>query len=193
VHQEHIGPTAADCRRDRRCADHIARTRPTPLSHSLALLSYADSTQGGENSEEIEQPNGHANDHDPVEDRFDGSLHGDETIHEPQQYAHRNESDNNLNEWNGTLASLFQLQLTSGELLFAMVGSRGASMSEQFRSPRNAPDVRNISRSDFRPAVRFFNTQRLFPGDELRLYAVVQVGLHGMVVRKPVMQDDVQQ
>jgi hypothetical protein len=63
-----------------------------------------------EDPKDIEQPQGHADDHDSVEDRLDGSLHGDETIDEPKKHAYNDESDNNLNEWNGTLALLFRLE-----------------------------------------------------------------------------------
>ena len=68
--------------------------------------SYVDPVHGGDNSKDIEQPDSHTDDHHNVENRFNGPLHGDKTIHEPQQQAYDNESDNNLNQWNGPLALL---------------------------------------------------------------------------------------
>lgn len=59
----------------------------------------ADAMQRGDNPEEIEQPDSHANDHDNVEDRFDGSLHRDETVHQPKEDADNNKRDDYLKEW----------------------------------------------------------------------------------------------
>jgi hypothetical protein len=38
-----------------------------------------------EQSKYVEEPQHHANDDDSIQDRFDASGHGDETIHQPQQ------------------------------------------------------------------------------------------------------------
>jgi len=38
--------------------------------------------------ENIQQPQNHGNDNNAAQDGLDGSLHGNEAIHQPQEYAH---------------------------------------------------------------------------------------------------------
>jgi hypothetical protein len=47
--------------------------------------------------EDIEEPQNYRNDHDAVENRLDGSLHGNEAIHEPEKDTHHNKNFQELN------------------------------------------------------------------------------------------------
>ena len=47
-------------------------------------------------SKYIQQPQNHGNDHDAIQNRLDGSLHWNETIHQPQQDTHYDENFQNL-------------------------------------------------------------------------------------------------
>ena len=40
----------------------------------------------------IKDPQNHGNDHDAVQNRLDGSLHGNEAIHQPQEDTHHDEN-----------------------------------------------------------------------------------------------------
>ena len=44
----------------------------------------------------IQQPHNHGNDHDAIQNRLDGSLHWNETIHQLQQDTHYDENFQNL-------------------------------------------------------------------------------------------------
>jgi hypothetical protein len=47
--------------------------------------------------ENIQQPQNHGDDDDAVQNGLDGALHGDEAIHQPQEYAHHDENFQELN------------------------------------------------------------------------------------------------
>ena len=53
----------------------------------------------------IEQPYDHSDNHDPVEDRLDRSLHGDEAVNQPEQHSDGDERENNLDERHSVLLS----------------------------------------------------------------------------------------
>jgi hypothetical protein len=72
-----------------------------PLHHPLhphhRLRTNVDSGKGIKESKNIQDPQNHGNDHDAVQDRFDGSLHGNEAIHQPQEDTHHDENFEQLN------------------------------------------------------------------------------------------------
>jgi hypothetical protein len=50
-----------------------------------------------EESEDVQQPQNHGNDHNTIEDGLDGSLHRNKAIHEPQENTHYDENFQELN------------------------------------------------------------------------------------------------
>jgi len=48
-------------------------------------------------AENVHQPQNHGDDHDTIQDGLDGSLHGDEAIHQPQEDTHHEEYFEDLN------------------------------------------------------------------------------------------------
>jgi hypothetical protein len=60
-------------------------------------------------TENIQQPENDGNHHDAVEDGLDGSLHGDEAIHQPQKNTHDNENFQDLEQRHDLLPSLFRV------------------------------------------------------------------------------------
>jgi len=49
-----------------------------------------------EQSEDIQQPQNHCNDYDAIQNGFDGSLHWDESVHQPQKNTDNNQNFENL-------------------------------------------------------------------------------------------------
>jgi hypothetical protein len=47
--------------------------------------------------EYIQEPQNHCDDYDTVQNRFNGSLHGNEAVHEPQKNTHHDENFKELN------------------------------------------------------------------------------------------------
>ncbi len=48
-------------------------------------------------SKDIQEPQNHANNHNGVQNRLEGRCHGDEAIHQPQQYTHHDQDFQYLN------------------------------------------------------------------------------------------------
>jgi len=48
-------------------------------------------------SKNIQQPQNHGNHYDAVQNSLDGSLHGDEAIHQPQKNTHHDQNFQELN------------------------------------------------------------------------------------------------
>jgi hypothetical protein len=48
-------------------------------------------------SKSVEKPHNYGNHYYAVQNRLDGRLHGDEAIHQPQEYAHHYENFQELN------------------------------------------------------------------------------------------------
>ena len=69
------------------CAILDSGTRPADLCHYRSdwqrLLSDADMGHGVEQSKYVAEPPQHANDDDCVQNRLDGTRHGDELINQP--------------------------------------------------------------------------------------------------------------
>jgi hypothetical protein len=60
-------------------------------------LTDTNMRQGMEYAEDVAQPPQYADDHDGVQDRFDGICHGDELINQPQNYPDDDQSEQYLN------------------------------------------------------------------------------------------------
>jgi hypothetical protein len=60
-------------------------------------------------SKGIQQPQNYSNDDDAIQDRFDGSLHWEETVYEPQQDSYYDQRHDNLNEWHMHIVFSFRL------------------------------------------------------------------------------------
>jgi hypothetical protein len=66
-----------------------------PVSNRLRLeqfrlLPYVDLGEGTDNPKSAQEPQDNNNDHNNVQDRFDGARHGDETVDEPEKNANHN-------------------------------------------------------------------------------------------------------
>jgi hypothetical protein len=63
---------------------------PLVFERKSAYLLFAnvDPGQRGKKPKHIQEPHHHGDDDDRVHDRPDGGLHGDKTIHQPQENAH---------------------------------------------------------------------------------------------------------
>jgi hypothetical protein len=49
-----------------------------------------------EKPKNVQEPQYNTNDHDCIQDRFQRSLHGDETVHQPEQHTHHDQYDQYL-------------------------------------------------------------------------------------------------
>jgi hypothetical protein len=56
-----------------------------------SLCADADSREAVKEPERVQEPQHDAYDDNGIQDRLDGSLHRNETIHQPEQYAHDNQ------------------------------------------------------------------------------------------------------
>jgi hypothetical protein len=55
-------------------------------------------SQGMEQSENIQQPQNHCDDYNPIQNGFDGPLHWDESVHQPQEDTYDNQNFENLEQ-----------------------------------------------------------------------------------------------
>src|SRR5580692_2682394 len=74
-------------------------------SRARRASAYAEPRERMEESKYIEQPYDHSDDHNPVEDRLDRSLHGDEAVNQPEKHSDCDERKNNLDERHSVLLS----------------------------------------------------------------------------------------
>ena len=58
--------------------------------------SDVDPGQGMKQSENVQEPQNYGDHNDAVEDGFDRALHGDESVHQPQQDTDHDENFQNL-------------------------------------------------------------------------------------------------
>jgi hypothetical protein len=65
---------------------------------AVCLCADVDPGKSVKEPERVQEPQYDADDHYGVQDRLDSSLHRDEAIHEPQQYAHNDQGQQNLRE-----------------------------------------------------------------------------------------------
>jgi hypothetical protein len=68
---------------------------------SLALPAYADIGKGVKESGDVEYPQDYKDDYDSIENRLDGALHGNESIHKPEENTHDDQNFDELNERHG--------------------------------------------------------------------------------------------
>jgi hypothetical protein len=59
--------------------------------------SNVDPGKGMKQPKNIQDPQNHRNNHDAVQNGLDGSLHGNETIHQPQEDTHHDQNFQQLN------------------------------------------------------------------------------------------------
>jgi hypothetical protein len=74
-----------------------SRRRVQPAWLPCPLSSDVDSGKRIKQSKDIEDPENHGDDYDTVQNRLDGSLHGNEAIHQPQEDTHHDENFEELN------------------------------------------------------------------------------------------------
>jgi len=73
----------------------------------IPLSAHVDAGEGTHQSKYFQEPHHHENDHDSIQDRLDGSCHGDETINQPEQNTHYDQNHEYVNQRRGLLSSLF--------------------------------------------------------------------------------------
>jgi hypothetical protein len=64
---------------------------------TISSFADVDAGQRVEQSKNIQEPQNHGDHYDAVQDSFDRRLHGNEAIHQPQEYAHHNQNFQELN------------------------------------------------------------------------------------------------
>jgi hypothetical protein len=62
----------------------------------LHLPPNVDARERMEKPKNVQEPQYNTNDHDCIQDRFQRSLHGDETVHQPEQHTHHDQDDQYL-------------------------------------------------------------------------------------------------
>src|SRR5208283_1435491 len=65
------------------------------------LRTHVDTRERVEKTKNVEEPKDHGDDDDGVQDGLDAAGHGDETIHQPQENAHNDQGEQNLNKRHG--------------------------------------------------------------------------------------------
>jgi len=58
--------------------------------------------EGTEKPEDVEEPEDHGDHNDTIENGLDGALHRDEPVYKPEQDAHGDENQNNVDEGHET-------------------------------------------------------------------------------------------
>jgi hypothetical protein len=58
---------------------------------TIRLFPYADFGEGTDNPKSAQKPQDNNDDHNNVQDRLDGTRHGDETVDEPEKNADHDE------------------------------------------------------------------------------------------------------
>src|SRR6185437_15423444 len=64
----------------------------------MQRLTYVYPGERVEDAKDIEEPQDHGDHDDAIEDRFYGALHGDEAIHKPEQDAHDDQRDHDIDK-----------------------------------------------------------------------------------------------
>ena len=80
--------------RGRRCS-----VRASDLWRGHPTLANVYAAQAVKEAEDIEEPEHHGDDDHAIENRLDVALHGDEAIHKPEQNAHDDERDYEIDKW----------------------------------------------------------------------------------------------
>ena len=65
--------------------------------HAPPSRSNVDSGKRMKQTENIQEPQNYGDNHDAVQNGLDGSLHGNEAIHQPQKNPHHDENFQELN------------------------------------------------------------------------------------------------
>ena len=61
------------------------------------LLPHPDTGERPENAENAEEPQDNRNDHNGIQDRFDGARHWYETVDEPEKHTDHDQDHHHLN------------------------------------------------------------------------------------------------
>jgi hypothetical protein len=74
-----------------RCWSALAPERAPGTPKGLSASPNVNSGDGMKESKNIQKPQDDANNHNGVQNRLDGRCHGDEAIHQPQEYTHHDQ------------------------------------------------------------------------------------------------------
>ncbi len=68
-------------------------------------MPYAVPAKRVEEPEQVAHPEPYCHDDHDIQYRFDGPLHGNEAVYKPEQHAHDDECNDNIDEWQEMLLS----------------------------------------------------------------------------------------